>query len=127
MAALRAGVRPAFWQVARERGEVVLAAWLVDDAVSRYEAAVGGRPGGSTAALAEALAAETAPHDLVALRAGPRAAMAAFAEGLRGARIYDIRPEGATVHGRRGKPDQPLDAGWAGLAEAVHRALEEAP
>ncbi|MCB9549032.1 MAG: FAD-binding oxidoreductase [Myxococcales bacterium] len=129
VAALRAGVRPAAWQVARDRGDVVLAAWIVDEpgldeAVARFQAAAGGRPSRATGGLADALAPDAEPYELLALRAGDRAAAAAFAEATRGARVLDLRPEGATVYARRGRPEHSSD--WAALADAVHAALEEA-
>lgn len=114
MAAWRAGCRPAWWCLRRNGRRVELRASVPTAEVGRYDVATGAEP----AAVDE----PEAPLAVARTIAG--AGLGAGIKGLRGAEVWDLRPEGATVYTRddRGAPSP--DEAWAALAERVFGALD---
>ena len=128
VAALRAGVAPAWWKLDRAGKRVRLCAALVGgpDEVGRFDAVVGGRIEGTGAA--ETVQREVFPRPDPTLAGAPAEAVracrvAALGRAVRGVEapeVWDLRPEGVTVYGR-GTPQ--LEAGWDDLAATFAQAL----
>lgn len=132
VAALRDGVLPEWWCLRRVTGRVVLVASLVGDQtldadLERFDAAV--RGAALDPEVAVALARERFPEPGTAAPMTLHAVsttddLAADAARARGVEVWDIRPEGGTLYGRKpGAGAAPDD--WAGLAEQLYAALEE--
>lgn len=138
MAILADGLRPAWWCLRRIRRQVSLDLELRGPRLDRLEARLDAVLDASDGQRdpseeAEALAEKRfwrPGADFVALnpiKLVDGADLGAAVDGIPRVEVWDLRPEGATIHVAREVDGPPPDAGWSALAERVFAALAADP
>ncbi len=137
LAVLADGIRPAWWCLRRALRQVSLDMQFdgprLDRQAERLDALLAGFDGQADPPEAAERFADTrlwrpgaGPTVLSAVQhvAGPD--LAGAVEGIPRVEVWDLRPEGATVHVAREAAAPPPDGAWADLAERVFAALDGA-